>query len=176
MLDAIRRKCLSYYHQIPSNTFQAAGKSALYSFTVVLIYIPKDSDEVDLICPLISASNAAMASLIYSLATPLFNVIFGDNSIHLDRELIKGVITVISTSIVLNYFTTGKVHFSAINKIPMLPMHVGSSLFDLIPSLCDKLRLNDLANCHREVYQDLGIQVAPGSGSVFLAFGPKAIH
>ncbi len=104
-LQGIIRTCHGYYKEIPGDSLQKMALSAIGSFTVTYLFL-KDvpGQPYNVATPLAAGGVAFLASMVYSLTTPLFNKIFGNKKIGFYQELIKQVITVALTSMAIDYF------------------------------------------------------------------------
>lgn len=170
MFDTIRQTCRTYCHQIPANFIKKASQSAVYSFAATYVYVSMESENSDQVPKaLISASTAAGASLIYSLTTPLFNALFEDNQITLGREFLKNAVAIGSTTMVWEHFTTRNENEILMSKPSLHSVNAYLAFLDTIPRLCEWAGEKEVAALNRKLYKTLGIQVKPGSGSLFIA-------
>lgn len=72
MFGAISNVCQSYYNDLPDNTLQTVGKSALFSYSINFILVKKPlAEPINLSRTIASAGIACLASLIHSLTNPL---------------------------------------------------------------------------------------------------------
>ena len=173
VLQAIYEKCQDYYDQIPADTLPKMVKSALYTFTVTFIFSKKiPTEPYNLGRPLFAASVASLASLVYALTTPLFNMIFVEERLQFHRECIKQVVNIILTSVLVHYFTATKINVLALPLLGSLSVNLIKSLFDTIPSVAETWS-NDpvFADEIRELYKNWGIDAPAGTSSIFLNFG-----
>jgi hypothetical protein len=173
MFDAIKQKCDYYYSQLPNDIFPKVVRSALYSFSVCFISFNQNPPVLfNLGRPLIAAGIASLASLIYALTNPIFNIAFGDNRILLHREFIKSVVNIGISSLLINYVTASKVNIFSIVLIVSLSINLLLSVSETIPSTLAWL-LNDPHDADelRNWFRWFGIYPEPGSSSVFLNFG-----
>ena len=141
VLGAIVNTCQEYYRQFPSDTVPKMCKSALYSFTItfVLVRNPQIGDPFNVARPLLAASVASLASLIYALTNPIFNMIFGDKLLRLHREIIKQIVNVTLSSLLIHYSISSKVNLLALPLIGSVSMNLFKSLFELVPSMVESL-------------------------------------
>lgn len=168
MLDAMRQKCQDYYDHIPADTLPAMAKSALFSFSISLIFIDR-RQPWDLTQPLIKGSVAALASCIYSLTAPFFNGAFGDDRHLYHRELLKMGVIISLTTVIYSSLTLGKVSITALPWLKILPWNIVIATFDVVPALFDYID-PPFAQEARNAYTFLGINSVPGSASIQLVF------
>ncbi len=172
MFNDVRQKCQNYYDHIPSDTLPKMVRSALYTFGIAFVINQKNfGSPYNMAIPLAAAGMAAVASLIYALTTPIFNMVFGDNRILFHRELIKQLVNISFSSTILNYVTTGKVNLFSLNLLGGFSCNIILGLFEIAPTFVDWLGATAAANELREEYKYFGIDAEPGSSSVFLNFG-----
>ena len=178
MFGVVSNACQSYYDDLPDNTLQTVGKSALLSFSLSLMFKDKLVGEINLSQPLASAEIASLASLIYSLTNPIFNKIFGDNNLHFHRELIKAFVNMAIASTLVMYITAGKVDFAAFQWLSGLPVNLIFGQLNDIPTLMDWIEgmtfpnfnpqdPNTSGNRIRILASHFGLNAVPGAGSVY---------
>ena len=173
VLDAIYDKCQDYWDQIPDDTLPKMAKSALFTFTVTFVFSKKiPTEPYNLGRPLFAAGVATLASLIYALTTPIFNMIFGDDRFQLHLEFIKQVVNIALSSLLISYLTAGKINVLALPLIGSLSINLIKSLVDFIPFAAENW-FNDpvLADEIREIYKKWWIDSQVGTSSVFINFG-----
>lgn len=173
VLQVIYDKCQEYYDQIPDDTLPKMAKSALYTFSITFIFSKKmPTEPYNLGRPLFAASVATLASFVYALTTPLFNMIFSDDRIQVQRELIKQIVNIALTSVIVNYFTPTKINVLALPLIASLSINLLKSMADLVPSVAENW-FDDaaFAEVARDLYKQWGIDAPNGSSSVFINFG-----
>lgn len=166
MLDTIKQTCRGYYDELPTGTVPAIAKSAFYSFVVVSLFIDK-TKPYDIVQPLVKAGVAVLATCIYSLTAPFFNLIFGDNRHLWHRELLKLFVLIPATAIAYQGLTTGKVALTALPRIATIPWNYILASLDLIPTLGEILDPQTGQEI-RKVYAWLGVNIVPGSASLIL--------
>jgi hypothetical protein len=168
MLDAITQRCQNYYNQIPADTIPKVAKSALYSFSIGVIYVTTGSVEtLDIARPLFHAGVAALASLIYALANPLFNLTFGDREVYLHREILKLSVVSSLTAVSVCCLTASKINLTAIPLLSLIPVNAMKAYLDLYPIIFGWFN-PAFTSRMRNIYQGWGIQVEKDSSSVFL--------
>lgn len=168
MLSAIMQKCYDYYDEIPADTGPKIIKSALYSFTAVWFYHnARQKIFHNIERPLMTAGQAALASLIYALTVPLFNYAFGDDRIVYHREVIKMIVIDVLTSVIVNYLTTGKVNLLSITVFHGLTWNLILGAFETCADFLDWVGQD--GNISRDLARKVGLAMVPGSSSVFLS-------
>lgn len=174
MLDAIKQTCQDYYDDLPPEALRKIAKSALYTFTASLwfargkdLYVNVPRDPYNIARPLFNAGTVALASLIYTLTTPMFNKIFGDKDILLPREIMKHIVNLTLTAVVISYLTTPKVNMAALTILGMFSSNLLASYIDISIRFCDWLDPRGGAGVRRMV-QWVGLQTQPGSASIYL--------
>jgi hypothetical protein len=172
MLGAVIQGCQDYYDQIPPDTLPKVAKSAVYTFTLTFLFSNKSKDVAynNLAAPLFAAGAAALASVIYALTTPFFNMAFRDNRILAHREFAKGIVNLGLTSLALEYITTGKVNLGAMRIFASLSCNLILGGFEMIPTFLDWIGEPATAHDFREGLKHAGCDAVPGSSSVFINF------
>lgn len=166
-------KCRDYYDQIPDDTFEKMAKSALYTFTATFLFSKRNPLEpYNLSRPLFAGGVAFLASFIYSITTPIFNMIFGDDELLVHREFIKQVVNITLSSAIIGYFTAAKVSLIALPLVGSLSINLIKSIIDLCPIVVEKwFKDKPLAKEIRLLFKDWKIDAPAGTGSVFINFG-----
>lgn len=166
-------KWQEYCEQIPEDALQKMAKSGLYSFTATFLFTKRTTLEpCNLARPLFAGGVAFLASLIYTLTNPIFNMIFGDDSLLAHREIIKQVVNITLTSAAVAYFGASKVNVYALPLLGSLSMNLIKSLIDLIPTAAEYIwKDKQVAAELREWFKEWHIDAPAGSGSVFVNFG-----
>jgi hypothetical protein len=173
VVGAIYNKCQDYYEQIPEDLFSKMGKSALFTFTITFVFSKQTPGQpYNLSRPLFASGVAALASCIYGLSTPIFNMIFGDERLMFPREVIHQIVNITATSILVNYLNASKVNILALPLVASLSVNLLKSGLDLFPAVAENW-FNDppLADEMRTFFKDWGLDVPDGSSSVFVNFG-----
>jgi hypothetical protein len=173
VFQAIYEKCQDYYDQIPADTLKKMAISAVSTFTVTFIFSKKiPTEPYNLGRPLFAAGVATLASLVYALTTPLFNMIFEEERLQFHRECTKQVVNIALNSILVSYFTASKINVLALPLLGSLSINLIKSLFDVVPSVAETW-FNDpvFADELREIYKDWGVDAPAGTSSVFINFG-----
>ena len=173
MLDAIRQSCQNYYDDIPPDTLPTMAKSAIFSFSWTILFNRVPRQPWDITRPLFHAGVAALATLIYSLTTPIFNKIFGDNQILLHREIMKSFVDFSVTTIIISYLTTSKVDLTALPFIKMLSFNILRALYDLDTAYAAWVDPR-FGNFLSQVGNYTGLSAVPGSASIHLS-SPRLI-
>jgi hypothetical protein len=175
MFDAISKKCTEYYNQIPSDTFSKMGRSAIYSFSATYLFIRPTTknypDNFNLSICLVSAGLAALASLIYALTNPLFNMIFGDNRHLVHREFMKWFVNIGISTILFQYATAAKVNLLSVYLLINIPSNLFLSAFESIVVFIEWCGDQNEANRMRQAFRSFGLYPEPGSSSSFINFG-----
>lgn len=169
----IMDKCGEYYVQIPEDTVPKMAKSALYTFTATFVFSKKvPTEPYNLGRPLFAACVAALASLIYALTTPIFNMIFGDDRLLFHREFIKHIVNITLTSLLVSWLGASKINVIALPLLESFSVNLAKSFLDIIPLTAESWFHDQvLADEMRELYKQWGIDATPGTSSVFINFG-----
>lgn len=77
MLDTIKRMASDYYDAIPNDIPRTVSSSALFSFTVSILFTKRPDGVIDISRAFIAAGVAATASIIHALVTPMFKELLG---------------------------------------------------------------------------------------------------
>jgi hypothetical protein len=168
MFNPIRQTFDAYYRQIPPKTFSTAAISAICSFSFTLIYLRKTPDPLNMTAPLFNAGVSAMASLVYSITNPFFDLSFGDNRLLIHREVMKHMINVTLISVAVGFALSSKVNLTALHLLGIVPLNLIKSCLDLIPCLFELNGHEDAAQAIRKSYSFVGMHAEPGSASIFL--------
>jgi hypothetical protein len=178
MFHAVRQVCQDYYSEIPKDTLHTIARSALYSFSITFILTNRknllDDANVNFVRPVMAAALGATASLIHALTTPLFNDIFGDNKVRLDRELLKYFFNMTCVYVLWNHLTPYKSHLFTLSVFNIVPLNVFKSEFDLVPTIIEMGQAlngtqSSVPNEIRRIYGILGINVDLGSNSSYIS-------
>ncbi len=180
-LQVIQNFCQNYYQEIPKDTFQKVGRSAIYSFSIALVlsngqqFIKPETVKtvsINFARPLLLTSVAVTSSLVYALTTPLFNKIFGDDEIVFHRECIKYCVHLSCSYILLTHLTTFNTHSIGVAVINAIPVNLFLAEFDLLPLAVEKLDAfgitTNMATDIRNIYRMLGIDVQKNANSLYL--------
>jgi hypothetical protein len=171
MVNAIFSYCNDYYDQIPPDTLPKVVRSAAYTFTFTCIQSGLSNSSFNLARPLFAAGAASLASLIYALTVPLFNMAYRDNRVLFQREFVKQYVNMALTSLALEYITTGKVNLVAINLLGSFSCNLMLGIFEMVPTFADWIGDPNAANEIRQGLKYMGLDAVPGSSSVFINFG-----
>lgn len=172
-LQAAKEKWQEYCEQIPEDTLPKMAKSALYSFTGAFLFVKRiPLEPYNLGRPLFAGGVAFLASLIYSLTTPIFNMAFGDNGLKAHVEFMKQVLNVTLCSAAIGLLGAGKVNVHALPILFSYSINLVKSLIDLIPAGIEHLiKDKPLAAEIREFLKYWKLDAPAGTGSVFINFG-----
>jgi len=150
MFDMIQQRCLSYYDEIPVDTFPTIAKSAIFSFTITII-MPRLLSNRDLrfvyieeyTPALITAGLAAVATLVHAILSPIFNRAFGNNSqINVNQELMKYLLVTALTGVCLSYARNQRIrYFVSINLVKSL-LYFGVQIRPYLGHIANRLGVN----------------------------------
>jgi hypothetical protein len=150
MLESIRSVCRTYYHEMPEQTLQSIGISAVYTFTYHLLTMPVVKGrgyEVNLLKPIMAATAASLASLIHALTTPIFTFIFGDNRVTFCRQGIKSISAVLLTDAIFGYSSTRRVNLAAFQVNRYLAVEVVKAAVSDVISVIDWINTHIIVSC-----------------------------
>lgn len=141
---AATRACQFYWDNIPVDTAVTVGKSALYTFGIYLIFRNPNyfshTAKTDLNPAFKAAGLAALASLVHSLVTPIFNCIFGDDEIIFYRECLKRLTVITIVLLSIQYATTSKINLVIQDFFRLFPLSLVYSALRLGGDLIDHLK------------------------------------
>lgn len=171
MIDNIYQSLQNYYDEIPSNTAYCVGRSALFTFTVSVIFSgPTNQSLIELPSstfqkPLQLAAYAALASFIHAIATPLFHIIFPDrDQNHFLREGLKSIVDLSLARIILlptGWAQNEELSFGIVCSNLFTSV---THIFDLAFAAIDPIFANDVA-----YYQNyLGLTTPPDTSATYL--------
>lgn len=181
VFQSIKNVCQAYYNDLPNDTFQTIGKSALFSFTVTLLLtnsLRKLNDApINFARPLVAAGVAVTASLIHALTTPIFNYIFGDKETKIYREVLKYFINLSCTYLIFNRLTPYKTHAFALNVFQAWSLNFLKSICEVAPAIIDAVESHLLQRqpiigdvIRNIVLQPLGVKIEQDSNSTYFVF------
>lgn len=173
VLQTIKEKCLDFYDQIPREIIPKIAKSAIYTFVITFVFSKKVANEpYHLGRPLFAAGAAALASLIYAVTTPIFNMIFKDDRLLPHTEFLKQIVNITLCSAIFSYATHRKVNLLSLPLVGSVSINLIKSLFEIIPLAAENL-FNDkeFAEELRELYKKWSIDCPDGTSSIFINFG-----
>jgi len=175
MFNVIQQRCLSYYNEIPVDTFPTIAKSAIFSFMISITRGELKLTSIEQYTrPLIAAGIAAVAALVHAILSPIFNTAFGNNNqITQYQEIMKSILVTGLTRVLLGYATNQRVDVMKTNwgAISFLSINLIKSAFYSIFQISDLLgyshgeTLNLAHIAHR-----WGMGSPDGSNSTYIVF------
>jgi len=176
ILDDFRQRCQDYYEQIPDNTWQTIAKSAVFSFTVVLItqgrvHNAKSAVSIDNYSrPLMAAGIGILATSIHAIATPIFTATFGnDNQLTWYQEFIKNVVVRVLTTFLVIYIAGQNVDV-LVGQFGFFSTNLIKSCFHLFPAVFDIVGNHTAAVQMRHTLHHWGLDTPDGANTTYIIF------
>lgn len=118
MLNAIKQKADDYYNALPNNISKTVVASALFSFTISILFAKKPDGIVDISRAMTASAIAGTASLIHAIVTPIFKEILGSWHVDYIGQWLQMSFVTVTTSALLH----------AVSKTPSMTFPIYSAV------------------------------------------------
>ena len=170
IFDAIKQTCQTYYDQLPNDIPRTVCQSAIYSFTISMVFrnlrlgLPENLRQ-----PFAAAGIAALASLVHALTTPLFNSLFGDQNVTYFRETLKYAINGTLVHLLFNS-TSYKINLITLqgNFFGIIGINCLKSTIKGFSDFADFLGNPQLANQIRSINRFFSLDIPLGANSTYI--------